>query len=348
MSAATVHPPNVDVLERRSTVPASENRRNSKKGKAYPSVFIPPLGPPTAQATIDRLVSHTNWLRGSVGSAVQQGSNGSKETAAPWGHVTLGPFAALNVGVKSAMSVGADAARLNAPNDPTGSAVNAAGTAADGYTMSDIRRTGSNDSSGTNDNSSSHNSSSGSYSSTTTTPRSDPPVPALFPPFAEVTRRDRLHRDYLLGCDWDKGPEHHLVRNFILQQQRNKPWLLPGGRSLNFPYIWDYEWEVEPGASHKGKGDLLLTDGVNDFLVMEFKWLTVDQGGSARRKRNKARTEVATQAVKYAAAVRRMFPSCGVTASIKTNEENTILSDNGERELDMKLNKWAVVDYGRA
>ncbi len=38
-----------------------------------------------------------------------------------------------------------------------------------------------------------------------------------------------------------------------------------------FKFVFDYEWEVEPGLSNKGKGDLIFTDGNNNFLIVECK-----------------------------------------------------------------------------
>ena len=97
-------------------------------------------------------------------------------------------------------------------------------------------------------------------------------------------------------------------------------WILPGGRIHNFPYVWDYEWEVKPGYSQYGKGDLVLTDGKNDFMVLEAKWISRETGKTAVKRRKESRDKVRDQAKAYRNILQIMHPSCTVSAAILTND----------------------------
>ena len=69
-------------------------------------------------------------------------------------------------------------------------------------------------------------------------------------------------------------------------------WILPDGRRLHFPYVWAFEWEVEPGYSQCGKSDLVLTDGKNDFVVLEAKWRSWETGKTHHKRRQHHRKKV--------------------------------------------------------
>ncbi len=77
----------------------------------------------------------------------------------------------------------------------------------------------------------------------------------------EAAHRDRVLKAYFAGRDWDESPEFVLKREFVLRSLEFLP---------EYPLAWDDEWEVEPGQSDEGKGDLVLTDGTGRFAVVEF------------------------------------------------------------------------------
>ena len=93
-----------------------------------------------------------------------------------------------------------------------------------------------------------------------------------------------------------------------------------------WPFVYEYEYEVYPHYSNLGKGDLIMTNGVNNFVVIELKYLPVDSGRSARVKRNAKRKEVEEQAIKYFQEFKRkmnlrlMNSECKIFAAIYTNE----------------------------
>ena len=113
---------------------------------------------------------------------------------------------------------------------------------------------------------------------------------------AIVIHRDRVLRDYFQGKNWDKNNEFELKRKLVLNSSR----LLP-----HLPYLVDDEWEVEASRAEQGRGDLVFTDGVGHYAVVEVKWIDseeTDRQSRTRRESNRRkRKEVKEQALKYAA-----------------------------------------------
>ncbi|WOB41817.1 hypothetical protein HNI00_00445 [Thermoleptolyngbya oregonensis NK1-22] len=111
----------------------------------------------------------------------------------------------------------------------------------------------------------------------------------------EIEHRDRVLRSYFEGCDWDQNGEYELKRTLVLNSDR----LLP-----DYPYVVENEWEVEPGRGHKGRGDLVFTDGAGRFAVVEVKCLNrTGCGGNKKAQQEKVRVrrhQVIKQALHYA------------------------------------------------
>lgn len=93
---------------------------------------------------------------------------------------------------------------------------------------------------------------------------------------SEAEQRDRVLRAYLLGRDWDEGPEYKLGRDLVL----TAPLALSA-----YPLVYDYEWEVNQGHSQYGKGDLVFTDGTGRFAIVEVKWIDLETSGRTARTR---------------------------------------------------------------
>lgn len=81
----------------------------------------------------------------------------------------------------------------------------------------------------------------------------------------EIIHGDKTIRSYILARTWEKNPEFLLVRQVVKNLTKKKLEL------RKFKYLYDYEWEVEPGLTNKGKGDLIFTDGKSSFLIVECK-----------------------------------------------------------------------------
>ncbi|WP_121970331.1 hypothetical protein [Leptolyngbya sp. BC1307] len=134
----------------------------------------------------------------------------------------------------------------------------------------------------------------------------------------EIEHRDRVLRTYFDGRTWDANSEYTLKRQLI----RNSHQLLP-----EHPYVIEEEWEVEPGRTDQGRGDLVFTDGDNCFAIVEVKWIDLSglgRKGSTRSVSNrKKRRKVEEQAVTYArlyASSANLTPDKKVEAFVFTNE----------------------------
>lgn len=130
--------------------------------------------------------------------------------------------------------------------------------------------------------------------------------------------RDRVIRTYLEGRSWDSNPEFLLVRQIVAG----------GHADLGAcTHVYDYEWEVDPGHSNGGCGDLVFTDGAGNFAVVEVKFIdTARSGPTARVKRTKSRSQVSDQARTYADAIRRILGEdlLTVRAFSLTNERGLV------------------------
>ncbi|GAB4134287.1 MAG: hypothetical protein Fur0046_05920 [Cyanobacteria bacterium J069] len=111
----------------------------------------------------------------------------------------------------------------------------------------------------------------------------------------EIEHRNQVLRGYFAGRDWDQNGEYGLKRTLVLNSDR----LLP-----DYPYVIENEWEVEPGQAHKGRGDLVFTDGAGHFAVVEVKWLNrIGSGGNRKGRQERVRVKrhlVRKQALHYA------------------------------------------------
>jgi len=134
----------------------------------------------------------------------------------------------------------------------------------------------------------------------------------------EAQRRDKVLRAYFEGRDWDGPGEFQLKRTLARD----------GHEALSrYPYLVDDEWEVEPGHTNKGRGDLVFTDGHGGWATVETKWIDggTDGGSSKtrRRTRTKKRKTVEEQAVKYASLLFQSRDDVDhVRAFLHTNERS--------------------------
>ena len=86
----------------------------------------------------------------------------------------------------------------------------------------------------------------------------------------ECKRRDEVIRPFYTHCFWS---EFRPVSFKLAQRLFIEPFP-EGWKPYNsaYPYVFDFYWEVLPGVSHF-TGDLLFTDGLNRFLVVETQLL---------------------------------------------------------------------------
>ena len=110
----------------------------------------------------------------------------------------------------------------------------------------------------------------------------------------DYQRRDEVLRAYFLGKDWDRNPEFGRKRAVVTEG-------LPD--LAEFPFLIEDEWELSPGHTNEGRGDLVFADGAGRFAVVEVKDINFERSGrTARSKRTSSRKLVKEQALRYAEA----------------------------------------------
>ncbi len=150
----------------------------------------------------------------------------------------------------------------------------------------------------------------------------------------EIKYRDRVIRNYILGRSWDNNEEFILLQiiisSHIWSQEEDfifKPsaesWKLIIAKEIyehkcnwekvlsklpelqDFPYIFDYEWEIYEYINGKkkntlGKGDLIFTDGKENYLIVELKYLDLNESGkTAKARRTYKRKKILKQTENY-------------------------------------------------
>ena len=109
---------------------------------------------------------------------------------------------------------------------------------------------------------------------------------------------------------------------FCMFKHENQEWL-----DQNFPFLVQFDYEVVPGFSQYGRGDVVFSDPArNRLLVLQVQYLDHNTSGRSRKtKRTKKRLKVKEQALEYAErAWKKWHPSGGVFCAAVTNEGVTV------------------------
>lgn len=149
----------------------------------------------------------------------------------------------------------------------------------------------------------------------------------------EIKYRDHIIRNYVLGRTWDNNEEFILLKIIIsshiysqdddcILKKSAESWKSIIAKEIheakcdwekilsklpelqNYPYIFDYEWEiyeyVEGKKNTVGKGDLIFTDEEDNYLIVELKYLDLNEPGkTARTRRTNKRKKNLEQTEKY-------------------------------------------------
>ncbi len=151
--------------------------------------------------------------------------------------------------------------------------------------------------------------------------------------------RDKVLREYITNRDWDTNPEFQLVRQVVNGQITHELLKL-------HPYLYDYEWEMVEGRTDLGKGDLLLTNGRDSFLIVEIKFLDSDSGSTARTRRTKKRTKVIDQTFDFMVDFQKLHNDKKVFGLAITNEGVQEVTIKGYLEnLKKKANEASSKDF---
>ncbi|MGC9778601.1 MAG: hypothetical protein HZR80_05110 [Candidatus Heimdallarchaeota archaeon] len=99
---------------------------------------------------------------------------------------------------------------------------------------------------------------------------------------------------------------------FIVKHQNAFPKL------VNYPYLLEFEYDVIPRRTDKGRGDLIFTDGKSNYLIVETKFLTEKTGRNPRNanRKRKRKRDVEKQAPKYCSYFSVKYPNTKVTYQI--------------------------------
>ena len=132
--------------------------------------------------------------------------------------------------------------------------------------------------------------------------------------YKELKKIDKKYRVFILSDEFlssmKSNGDTRLVQSIIKLQTR----LLKSSEKaksrkeeilVKYRYIIGHEWEVVVGMSQYGVGDLLFTDGKDNYLVMEVKNLSPYSGKNQSVKRRKSRRKVEQQTEYYMSKYRR-------------------------------------------
>ncbi len=142
----------------------------------------------------------------------------------------------------------------------------------------------------------------------------------------ECRRRNKVLTDYIKGHEWFLSHEFHLLRKLVMTPDEICSWKQYYNK---YPLIFDHEWEC-----CDGRGDLLCTDGENNFLVVELKSFTNSGTGSSKTHstaRTKKRRPGEEQTVRFAKAWHENNPQVKTTVGVFVTEHGA--------ELLVELNK---------
>ena len=126
----------------------------------------------------------------------------------------------------------------------------------------------------------------------------NPEIRDAFPPY--IQEIDRKYRNIYKKAPFKHLPEWELEK-YLLDHPEAKIILVCCGPNdlfkpsnlVNHPYLFDFEYDVDPNYSQFGRGDMIFTDGNGSFIIVEVKFVDgLSSGKNAREKRRKKRRKV--------------------------------------------------------
>ena len=150
--------------------------------------------------------------------------------------------------------------------------------------------------------------------------------PTLRPPtidtsLMECARRNRILRSYVRRRTWDCDPEFKVLQNLL--GVPTPPFWLPF--HARYPLVYDLEWETFHVDG--GHGDLVLTNGLGGFLIVELKFSTVFGSGlpaNRRVGRTKKRRLARAQCSRNARLWHDVYPDVVRTEGVVVTEEGVL------------------------
>eukprot|EP01129_Flabellula_baltica_P006327 TRINITY_DN235_c0_g1_i2.p1 TRINITY_DN235_c0_g1~~TRINITY_DN235_c0_g1_i2.p1 ORF type:complete len:256 (+),score=25.77 TRINITY_DN235_c0_g1_i2:315-1082(+) len=138
-------------------------------------------------------------------------------------------------------------------------------------------------------------------------------VPIVGDPRQEAIERDRVYRSFIENNVWHIDEEFKVCQQFVCKVSKE---LFP-----EYPYVFAYEWGVsDVGHTQDGKGDIVLYDGDQRFLVVEVKYIAERTGKTARTRNRTHRRTGEDQVAKYTRIWQSRYPQYEVEGVLHTNQ----------------------------
>ncbi|MBN1328581.1 MAG: hypothetical protein JXA54_03820 [Candidatus Heimdallarchaeota archaeon] len=156
----------------------------------------------------------------------------------------------------------------------------------------------------------------------------------------ELLKYDKQVRSEVLNRSQRPCDGETVLMAFINKYQQEFPVL------AKYPYLLEFEYDVIPGRTDIGHGDLIFADGKNAFLIVETKYLTESSGKTACATRNRQRGKMEEQSSKYCYYFKITYPKADANYLIITSKSFPSY-DLYNKYLKFKENlkiKWLVRD----
>lgn len=96
----------------------------------------------------------------------------------------------------------------------------------------------------------------------------------------QLKKLDQIWRHIIFTLPVVDNMNEFLITKFLLKFQKKID-------PLNkYPYIFGYEYPLDPAQSDKGKIDLIMVNNDDKYLITEVKYISDRNGPTARKKRN--------------------------------------------------------------
>lgn len=153
----------------------------------------------------------------------------------------------------------------------------------------------------------------------------------------DIQRNDKKHRRKIRNKSNRPCTDEALLTAFFVKYQKK---ISPIN---NYTYIFKSDYEVHPGYTNLGKGDLIFTDGKNNFCIAEIKYLTEKSGRNYCVKRTQYRKKVSQQERFYKECFLRQHPTAIVESCHLTNDlfkNNFVLRNLFRKFKEEKIKHW--------
>lgn len=147
---------------------------------------------------------------------------------------------------------------------------------------------------------------------------------------------DRIWRDIINTIPIIDNMNEFLIIKFLVQNQEKIPII------NRYPYIYGWEFPIDPKYSNLEKVDLILTDGKKSFLVIKAKYIDYTPENTTKQ-RNKLRKETINLAVKFADKFKRIHPGYSVEPLSITNDDFEI----DYKDLYQDYKTFALEEWGK-